>query len=865
MKKNLLSIILGALFCTQSYAAMPHHLDFETIVHDANNSVLVTKPAGVRISILRGSAKGDIVYEETHTITTNETGVAAIKIGTGRIAQGFFPNINWALGPYFIKTEIDPTGGSAYSIAGTSELISVTHVLHESGNASNKTSAGQGINAGGTISIATANGFSGSVADNGATAVITLNPLVSPALGGIPTAPTAPAGTNTMQLANTAFVTTAVSSRAPLASPTFTGTPRAPAPAATSNSTQLATTAFVVSKTGAKADINNPTFTGLLTAPLANINGGTINSTTVGATSPASGAFTNLSASGITTLSNATPSTSTGTGALVVSGGLGVGGTVTAGGFVGPISATSFNGIVQIANGGTGSSTSTDALANLGAAPLASPNFTGSVTIPAGTINAGSIGATTPGTGAFTSLTASGITTIANTTPSTGPGTGALVVNGGLGVAGTINAGAFSGPINANNVTGVLGTANGGTGVSSAAQNLVFAAPISGSGAPSFRALVAADLPAMPPVSAGWGLTGNAGMVDGVNFIGTTDDVPFTIRVGNVQAGRIEKLIGSPTGGDAGNTFFGYLAGKANTGARNVAMGYESLSFNNSGVNNIAIGSSALRYNTTGGGNIAVGNSAMWNNFTGMLNTSIGLSAMFMVTSGNENVAVGANSSGNLGASSFNVAAGVSTLSASRIGSGNTAIGYQAISNLDNSAFNTALGYQAFTNAPPGTTNSTAVGNGAQVTASNMIRLGNTAVTIIQGNAAYTQSSDQRLKEDIQPLAEGTNFIMKLRPVSYRMKNPADNRRNWGLIAQDIEALLGTDNAMLTVSGDTDRTLGLRYTDFIAPLIKAVQEQEEVIKSLEGKNSQLQAQMNTLQAQVANLHKLISEKGKSKH
>lgn len=799
MKKNLFSIIIGALFCAQSYAAIPQHLDFETIIHDAHNSVLVTKPVGVRISILRGSAKGDIVYEETHAITTNETGVAAIKIGTGRIAQGYFPNINWALGPYFIKTEIDPTGGSVYSIAGTSELISVTHVLHEGGNASNKTSAGQGINAGGTISIATANGFSGSVADNGTTAVITLNPLVSPALGGIPTAPTAPAGTSTTQLATTAFVTTAVTPLAPKASPTFTGTPRAPAPASTSNSTQLATTAFVVSKTGAKADINNPTFTGLLTAPLANINGGTINSTTVGATSPASGAFTNLTASGITTLSNATPSTSTSTGALVVSGGIGVGGTVTAGGFVGPISATSFNGTVQIANGGTGASTSADALTNLGAAPLASPNFTGSVTIPAGTINAGSIGATTPGTGAFTSLTASGITTIANTTPSTGPGTGALVVNGGLGVAGTINAGAFSGPINANNVTGVLGTANGGTGVASAPQNFVFAAPVSGSGVPSFRALVAADLPAMPPVSSGWGLTGNAGMVDGVNFMGTTDSAPINFRVNNQKAGKID--------------------------ANNAAIGYRAFISNTSGRINVAVGTEALRDNTTGDGNVAIGPEALRANTTAFGNTAVGALALNTVTGGY-----------------------------------NTAVGAAAMPHPETTSYNTAIGAYSMLYAPAGTTNSTAIGANSRVTGSNMIRFGDTQITTIQGQVQYTAASDQRLKENIQPLGNGSRFIMKLNPVSYRMKDSTDNRSNWGFLAQDVERLVGTDNAMLTVGGDTERTLGLRYTDFIAPLVKTVQEQQTTITDLEQKNRELEAKNRELQqvddkmkAQIANL------------
>jgi hypothetical protein len=69
--------------------------------------------------------------------------------------------------------------------------------------------------------------------------------LNSPTFTGVPAAPTAAAGTNTTQLATTAFVTTADNLKANLASPTFTGVPAAPTAAARTNTTQLATTAFV--------------------------------------------------------------------------------------------------------------------------------------------------------------------------------------------------------------------------------------------------------------------------------------------------------------------------------------------------------------------------------------------------------------------------------------------------------------------------------------------------------------------------------------------------------------------------------------------------------------------------------------------
>lgn len=91
-------------------------------------------------------------------------------------------------------------------------------------------------------------------------------PLASPSFTGIPLAPTAVAGTNTTQLATTAFVTAADNLKANLASPTFTGAPLAPTAAAGTNTTQLATTAFVVTSF---APLASPTFTGIPAAPTA--------------------------------------------------------------------------------------------------------------------------------------------------------------------------------------------------------------------------------------------------------------------------------------------------------------------------------------------------------------------------------------------------------------------------------------------------------------------------------------------------------------------------------------------------------------------------------------------------------------------
>ncbi|QYX51512.1 phage tail protein [Pseudomonas sp. S07E 245] len=92
-------------------------------------------------------------------------------------------------------------------------------------------------------------------------------PLDSPVLTGTPTGPTAAAGTNTLQLATTAFVQALGALKANLSSPAFTGTPTAPTAAAGTNTLQLATTAFVQALGLLKANLASPAFTGNPTAP----------------------------------------------------------------------------------------------------------------------------------------------------------------------------------------------------------------------------------------------------------------------------------------------------------------------------------------------------------------------------------------------------------------------------------------------------------------------------------------------------------------------------------------------------------------------------------------------------------------------
>jgi len=136
MKRILLSIIVFATVYSIK-AQAPQLLSYQAVVRDTANNIVAGKTVGMRISILQGGAAGTAIYEETQKPLTNAAGLLSIQIGAGTVVTGVFANINWATGPYFIKTETDPKGGTSYTITGTAQLLSVPYALYagESGPA----------------------------------------------------------------------------------------------------------------------------------------------------------------------------------------------------------------------------------------------------------------------------------------------------------------------------------------------------------------------------------------------------------------------------------------------------------------------------------------------------------------------------------------------------------------------------------------------------------------------------------------------------------------------------------------------------------------------------------------------------------
>lgn len=124
---SLLIILISLASLT---AQAPEKMSYQSVIRDAGSKLVTNQAIGMQLSIVQGSTSGTVVYVETQTPTSNANGLVSLEIGDGAVVSGDISMIDWANGPYFLKTETDPTGGTNYSITSTSELLSVPYALY---------------------------------------------------------------------------------------------------------------------------------------------------------------------------------------------------------------------------------------------------------------------------------------------------------------------------------------------------------------------------------------------------------------------------------------------------------------------------------------------------------------------------------------------------------------------------------------------------------------------------------------------------------------------------------------------------------------------------------------------------------------
>ncbi len=130
--KNAYTTITAILLSLTLFGQAPQKMSYQAVIRDANDALVTNQILGMQISILQGAISGTSVYTETHTPVSNANGLVTLEIGTGMVNTGDFSAIDWGNGPYFLKTQYDLTGGSNYTITGTSQLLSVPYALYAS-------------------------------------------------------------------------------------------------------------------------------------------------------------------------------------------------------------------------------------------------------------------------------------------------------------------------------------------------------------------------------------------------------------------------------------------------------------------------------------------------------------------------------------------------------------------------------------------------------------------------------------------------------------------------------------------------------------------------------------------------------------
>ncbi|HUC82395.1 MAG TPA: tail fiber domain-containing protein [Flavisolibacter sp.] len=310
--------------------------------------------------------------------------------------------------------------------------------------------------------------------------------------------------------------------------------------------------------------------------------------------------------------------------------------------------------------------------------------------------------------------------------------------------------------------------------------------------------------------------------------------------------------------------------------------------FLNFGLTNTSFGVGALQTGM-GANHTAFGKAALANTQNSGFNTAIGAYALLNTATGSRNVAIGNYSQSNNNSGADNTSIGYLSLQNTTASANNTAIGSRAGDDFNNGFNNIFVGANADVNAA-NLFNVVAIGEGVVVSASSTARFGNLATTSYGGWANWTNVSDGRFKKGVEENVPGLSFITRLRPVSYYLqaqalddflrrnkKDSLDNEttafrlqaltakeqvRYTGFIAQEVEAAakaLGFEFSGVDAPKNENDTYGLRYAEFVVPLVKAIQEQQAQIAQKEERIQQLELAVEEMKKQQKELHLLKTQ------
>jgi len=322
----------------------------------------------------------------------------------------------------------------------------------------------------------------------------------------------------------------------------------------------------------------------------------------------------------------------------------------------------------------------------------------------------------------------------------------------------------------------------------------------------------------------------------------------LTSGASNTAVG-FDALFSNTAGSNNTATGIGAL-GSNTSGSDNTANGFGALLFNTTGTNNTALGFQALFVNSTGFENAAIGSRALFANTTGFHNTAGGFFALSRNTTGNHNTANGDEALGSNTTGNFNTTDGAHSLESNSTGSGNTVLGFGAGDNVTTA--NNVICIGAGINGA-NVSNSCFIGSVFGQTSS-----GGAAVFINSSGKLGTITSSRRFKEEIRPMAQASEALFALKPVTFRYKKEIEPQKipQFGLVAEDVEAV----NPDLVVRDKDGKVNTVRYEAINAMLLNEFLKEHRTVQRLKQEIAALTATVKEQAAQVQKVSAQIDAK-----